>query len=96
MATFFPDLDLGTLLGEAAGVDIKEVTAAALEKAGDSLNSRFSKDSDARKDAYLDVTCPECGHGFSLDRGQVANYQSIDSKVAGEQDNSRVIKDSTP
>lgn len=71
MSVYFPETNLNELLGETAGAGFAPPTAGDLTSARDKLGDRFTQASKEAKEALVEVTCPECGTDFAIERAAV-------------------------
>ncbi len=71
MTAYFPDTDLNALLAETSGSMYQPPTETGVREREKQMNDRFTTASKEAQSGYVDVTCPECGHDFAVERAAV-------------------------
>lgn len=74
MQVFFPDRDLGQMLADKSGGDIRPVTAETMDKALDRSQRGMADLTRPRTGAQIRIECPGCGEAFFLDRDTILNH----------------------
>ena len=74
MQVFFPTEDLGRLLADKSGGELRPVTAETMDRALDRSQKGMADLTRPRTGAQIKIECPGCGEEFFLDRETVLNH----------------------
>lgn len=69
--TYFPDIELSSIITDSAGLDFKPINQSEVDKKQDSLNTHFQDIADSKSDAEIELMCPYCAEKFFVKRGDI-------------------------
>ena len=74
--TFFPDLDLDSLLKETGGaVDFTDPTTENINELNDKMNNKF--DEDDKNVGYVEIMCPHCEELHYLNKADIDGLPTV-------------------
>jgi hypothetical protein len=84
MRIYFPDDDLDRLLADTAGTgSFGAPTQEDVDASGERMRNRFENSSREARAGLIDLTCPECGADFAVDRKDVMKRTALGPDFEG-------------